>query len=96
MSGLRALPLLLALCALMVAALAVGPFLYRSLLPEASSAPATPCGFVAVTVALFLLLVGAVVWQLRRRRRPPEAELDKRLWEAVMGDGEEPPRPDGD
>ena len=96
MSGFRALPLLLALCALAVAALAVGPFLYRSLLPEAADVPATPCGFVAVTVGLFLFLLGAVVWQLRRRRRPPEAELDKRLWEAVMGGGEEPPRADGD
>ena len=55
---MRAVTLLLVLCAVAVAALAVGPFLYRSLLPEAAGTPATPCGFVAVTVGLFLLLVG--------------------------------------
>ena len=78
-----------------MAALAVGPFLYRSMVPAAADAPPAPCGFVAITGGLFLLLVGAVIWQLRRRP-PAEPEMDRRLWEAVMGDGEEPPSTDGD
>ena len=73
-----------------MAALAVGPFLYRSLLPDVPGASSAPCGFVAVTGGLFVLLVGAVIWQLRRRRRPPEAELDRRLWEVVMDGADEP------
>ena len=77
-----------------MAALAVGPFLYRSLLPEAEHARAPGCGFVLVIAGLLALLVGAAIWQLRRRRRPTEREMDKRLWEAVMGRDQEPPSAD--
>ena len=79
-----------------MAALAAGPFLYRSLLPEAEHAQAPGCGFVLVIAGLLALLVGAAIWQLRRRRRPAEREMDKRLWEAAMGKDREPPGVDGE
>ena len=74
-----------------MAALAVGPFLYRSLLPE-SEVPPTGCSFVLVVAGLLALLVGATIWQLRRGRQGREPELDRRLWETLMGDesGAEP------
>lgn len=83
--------MLLALCAAAVAALAAGPFLYRSLLPRETAGVEAGCSFVLVTGALFVLLVAALVWQLRRRRRPRQVEMDRRLWEAVMGDEAPPP-----
>ncbi|MFQ5350638.1 MAG: hypothetical protein ACE5EG_09375 [Thermoanaerobaculia bacterium] len=78
-----------------MAALAVGPFLYRSLLPATAPAPAAGCSFVVVTGSLFALFVAAAIWLLRRRRRSREPELDRRLWEAALG-SEETPRPDED
>ncbi len=75
-----------------VAALAVGPFLYRSLLPETEVAPPASCSFVLVTGGLVVLLVGATIWQLRRRRQARDPDLDHRLWEAVVGKDEEAPR----
>jgi lysylphosphatidylglycerol synthetase-like protein (DUF2156 family) len=87
-SGYRLAPLLLAFCAVAVAALAVGPFIYRSMLPASSEAPATGCAFLVVTGGLVLLLVGATIWQLRRSRRPAQPDLDRRLWEAALGEDE--------
>ena len=77
-----------------VAALAVGPFLYRSLLPGTVGGGA-PCSFVLVTGGLFALLIAALVWQLRRRRKPRREELDRRLWEAALG-SQAPPADDED
>ena len=78
-----------------VAALAVGPFLYRSMLPAAAAVPATGCSFAIVTGGLFVLFVAAAIWLLRRRRQVREPELDRRLWEATLGgDGESRP-PEG-
>ena len=78
-------------CALAVAALAVGPFLYRSLLPAEAAEVDTGCSFLLVTGGLFALLVAAVIWQLRRRRQVGEPRLDRRLWEAAMGRDAPPP-----
>ncbi len=84
MSRFQVAPLLLAFCAVAVAALAVGPFLYRSLLPAAAGTPAAGCSFVAVSGGLFVVLVAAAIWLLRRRRKPREADLDRRLREAAL------------
>jgi MYXO-CTERM domain-containing protein len=85
----------LAFCAAAVAALAIGPFIYRSMLPAAAGAPPASCSFVVVTGGLFALLVAAAIWLLRRRRRSREPDLDRRLREAVLGEGEKaPPRDD--
>ncbi len=78
-----------------VAALAAGPLLYRSLLPEAASAPAAGCSFALVTGGLLALLVAATIWLLRRRRQARRPDLDRRLWEAALG-GDEPAEPGGD
>ncbi len=75
----------MAFCAAAVGALAVGPFLYRSMLPAAAGAPSAGCSFVAVTGGLFVLLVAATIWLLRRRRRSREPEIDRRLRDAVLG-----------
>ena len=68
-----------------MAALAVGPFLYRSLLPAASGAPVAGCAFVVVTGGLFVLLAGATFWLLSRRRKSRAPDLDRRLRQAVLG-----------
>ena len=73
-----------------VAALAVGPFLYRSLLPAAPEAAGAGCSFLLLTGGLVALLVAATIWQLRRGRRR-ERELDRRLWEAALGKEKAPP-----
>jgi hypothetical protein len=87
----------LALCAAAIAALAVGPFLYRSMLPAAAGEPAATCSFVAVTAGLFILLAAATVWLLWRRRQPGEPEFDRRLWEKALGRSDrQKPRPDDD
>jgi len=79
-----------------VAALAVGPFLYRSMLPAPAAEPVANCSFVVVTGGLFVLLVVATVWLLLRRRQSREPELDRRLWEAAVGKNETArPRDDG-
>ena len=74
-----------------VAALAVGPFVYRSLLPGSPAGPAAGCSFLVITGGLVALLAAAAIWLLRRRRRSREPELDKRLWEAALGGKDEPP-----
>lgn len=61
------MPLLLAASAVAVAALAVGPFVYSSLLPGRADAPPAGCCFLLVTGGLFVLLASAAIWQLRRR-----------------------------
>ncbi len=78
-----------------VAALAIGPLLYRSMLPAAAGAPPASCSFVAATGGLFVLLVGATIWFVRRRRRPRDGDLDRRLWEAALGEDEEARRRGG-
>ena len=79
-----------------MAALAVGPFLYRSLLPGEPAAPAAGCSFLLVTGGLVALLAAAAIWLLRRRRRSREPELDRRLWEAALGRRDEPPPDSGE
>lgn len=61
------MPLLLAAGAVAVAALAVGPFIYGSLLPGRTGAPPAGCSFLLVTGGLFVALAAAAIWQLRRR-----------------------------
>jgi hypothetical protein len=85
----------LAFCAAAVAALAVGPFLYRSVLPASASAPTAGCTFVAITGGLFMTLVAATIWLLHRRREPAEEDLDRRLWERALGPDKQRSR-DGD
>ena len=75
----------MAFCALAGAALAVGPFLYRSLLPAAAGAPVAGCAFVAVTGGLFVLLAAGAFWLLSRRRRSRAPDRDRRLRQAVLG-----------
>jgi hypothetical protein len=78
-----------------VAALAVGPFIYRSLLPGAAAAPAAGCSFGLVLGGLFALLAAATIWLLRRRRHARRPELDRKLWEAALG-RDEPAEPGED
>ena len=73
-----------------MAALAIGPFLYRSLLPTPSGEPVATCSFLFITGGLFVLFAAAAIWLLRSRRsRRPES--DRGLREAVMGGNETPP-----
>lgn len=79
-----------------VAALAIGPFLYRSLLPGTAEAPGAGCSFLLVIGSLFVLLAVAAVWLLRRRERDREPRLDRRLWEAMLREGGDAGAADGD
>ena len=78
-----------------VAALAIGPFLYRSMLPAAAGRPPVSCSFVAVTAGLFVLLVGTTIWLVRRHRQTRDPDLDRRLREAVLGEDDEARRQGG-
>jgi hypothetical protein len=78
-----------------VAALAVGPLVYRSLLPGPANGPAAGCAFMAVTGGLFVLLVSAAIWLLRSRRQARQPDVDRRLWEAALGKDDEARRKDG-
>lgn len=81
----------MAFCALAVAALAIGPFLYRSMLPTPSGEPVATCSFLFITGGLFVLFAAAAIWLLQRSRRSRRPESDRGLREAVMGGNETPP-----